>query len=117
MPRFYFNVQDGKAGLDVIGTAMPDWTAARVEALRFMGEILKDNAPHIALDEDWRLEVTDSTGLTLFQGALVLGGACDDGHAFSATRHARQGGGCPLALTARSSPRSVLHSGLAPRPC
>ena len=72
MPRFYFNVHDGKSSLDVIGAELPDWDAARVEALRFMGEILKENAPHIALDEDWRLEVTDSTGLTLFQVALVM---------------------------------------------
>ncbi|MGU3663477.1 DUF6894 family protein [Methylobacterium sp. A49B] len=72
MPRFYFNVHDGKTGLDVIGTDLPSWEAARVEALRFMGEIMKDNAPLIALDEDWRLEVTDSTGLTLFQVALVM---------------------------------------------
>ncbi|MEH3062359.1 MAG: hypothetical protein PGN33_06140 [Methylobacterium radiotolerans] len=72
MPRFYFNVHDGKSGLDAIGTELPDWDAARVEALRFMGEIMKDNAPHIAADEDWRLEVTDSTGLILFQVALLM---------------------------------------------
>ena len=72
MPRFYYNVYDGKSGLDVIGTELPDWDAARVEALRFMGEIMKDNARHILLYEDWRLEVTDSTGLILFQVALLM---------------------------------------------
>lgn len=72
MPRFYFNVYDGKSGLDVIGTELPDWDAARVEALRFMGEIMRDNAPYILLDEDWRLEVTHSTGLILFQVALLM---------------------------------------------
>jgi hypothetical protein len=72
MPRFYFNVHDGKSGLDVIGTELPDWAAARVEAIRCMGEMMKDNAAHVVLGEDWWIEVTDSTGLILFQVALLM---------------------------------------------
>jgi hypothetical protein len=72
MPRFYFNVHDGKSGLDIEGTELPSWHAARIEAIRLAGEILRDDAPHIALDDTWRLEVTDHCGLVLFQIAFLL---------------------------------------------
>lgn len=72
MPRFYFNVHDGKSGLDMIGTELSDCRAARIEAIRLAGEILKDEAPHIALDNDWRTEVTGHRGLVLFQIALLM---------------------------------------------
>ncbi|MBP2495365.1 hypothetical protein ABID82_002302 [Methylobacterium sp. PvP062] len=72
MPRFYFNVHDGKSGLDVVGTELPDIPTARIEAVRLAGEILRDEAPHIVLDNDWRLEVTNHRGLVLFQMAVLL---------------------------------------------
>jgi hypothetical protein len=67
MARFYFNVHDGKSILDDEGTELPDWRAARIEAIRLAGHILQDDAHRIALGEDWRIEVTDHTGLILFQ--------------------------------------------------
>lgn len=72
MPRFYFNVHDGKSGLDVIGTELPDWQTARIEAVRLAGEILRDDAPHIVLGDNWRIDVTDPRGLILFQMAILL---------------------------------------------
>ncbi len=67
MARFYFHVHDGVSPIDTEGTDLPDWQTARTEAIQLAGEIPKDNAPRIALDEDWRIEVTDHTGLMLFQ--------------------------------------------------
>jgi hypothetical protein len=67
MPRFHFHVHDGVSSLDVEGSELPDWQTARTEAIRLAGEILKDDAHRIGLGEDWRIEVTDHTGLILFQ--------------------------------------------------
>ncbi|WP_336487793.1 DUF6894 family protein [Methylobacterium nigriterrae] len=42
MPRFHFNVYDGVRLPDAEGTDLPDWQAARLEAIRKAGEILKE---------------------------------------------------------------------------
>jgi hypothetical protein len=67
MPRYFFNIHDGKSIIDEEGTELPNWQAARIEAIGLAGHILKDEAHRIALGEDWRIEVTDHTGLILFQ--------------------------------------------------
>lgn len=67
MPRFYFNVHDGVNKLDKKGTVLPDRQAARIEAVRLAGDILKHEAHRVGLYEDWRIEVTDQTGVILFQ--------------------------------------------------
>lgn len=72
MPRYHFNVYDGSDSLDQDGTELPSWQSARLEAIRLAGEILKDEADRIAVSEDWRIEVTDDTGLVLFHMAFVI---------------------------------------------
>ncbi|MBE7244933.1 MAG: hypothetical protein INR63_08285, partial [Actinomycetospora chiangmaiensis] len=72
MPRFYFHVHDGHSELDPDGTELPDWQSARLEAIRLAGDILKQDAHRIALGEDWRIEVTDQTGLILFQMTFLV---------------------------------------------
>jgi hypothetical protein len=67
MPRFHFNVYDGVDAPDCDGTELPDWDTAREEAIRLSGELLRDSAKQMALGEDWRMEVTDETGLILFR--------------------------------------------------
>jgi len=67
VPRYYFHVFDGADYIDREGTELPDWDAARTEAIRFAGEILKDEAKRVGLGENWHLQVTDETGLTLFR--------------------------------------------------
>jgi hypothetical protein len=67
MPRFHLNVHDGKSIIDEEGTELPDWQTARIEAIHLAGNILRDAAQSIALGEDWCIEVTDHTGLILFQ--------------------------------------------------
>ena len=67
MPRFHFNVYDGVINLDQNGIELAGWIEARVEAIRRAGVILADDAKRIAVGEDWRLEVTDDTGLILFR--------------------------------------------------
>lgn len=72
MPRFHFNIHDGKSILDEEGTVLPDWQTARIEAVRLAGRILQDEAQSIALGEDWRIEVTDDAGLILFQMTFLV---------------------------------------------
>ncbi|MBX9933589.1 MAG: hypothetical protein K2Y56_19050 [Methylobacterium sp.] len=67
MPRYFFHVFDGKSTLDADGTELPDWHTARREAVRLAGEILSDEAQGPFLGNEWRMEVTDAKGLTLFQ--------------------------------------------------
>jgi len=43
-----------------------DLTALRIELARFVGELLKDHAEQIWVDEDWRVDVTDENGLILY---------------------------------------------------
>jgi hypothetical protein len=72
MPRYFFHVHDGCSLLDTEGTELPDWQAARLEAISLAGDILKQDAQRIALGEDWRIEVTDHTGLVLFQMTFLV---------------------------------------------
>lgn len=67
MPRFHFNVHDGEDLPDRTGTELADWQDARLEAIRIAGAILRGDPGRIALGEDWRMEVTDETGLMLFR--------------------------------------------------
>jgi hypothetical protein len=66
MPRFYFNVYDGKDIVDDVGTDLPDIVFARREAIRYSGALLEDEAERLSLGEEWRMEVLDGTGLMLF---------------------------------------------------
>jgi hypothetical protein len=70
MPRYYFHLKDGRLSLDDYGIDLPDLGAARKEAVRYSGEVLRDGA-HTTLwnGEPWNLWVTDQPageGRTLF---------------------------------------------------
>lgn len=66
MPRYHFNVYDGRNITDDVGTELPDATFARREAIRYSGALLEDDADSLPVGEDWRMEVTDDAGLILF---------------------------------------------------
>ena len=72
MPRYFFHVHDGKNIKDVEGVVLPDCQSARVEAVRLSGAILKDEARTIASGGDWHIEVTDESGLILFQMTFLM---------------------------------------------
>ncbi|SEH88937.1 hypothetical protein SAMN02799636_04301 [Methylobacterium sp. 275MFSha3.1] len=67
MPRFFFNIYDGVSMLDDTGTELADWQEARIQAIELAGAVIKDEAKHIALGEDWRIEMTDERKLVLFR--------------------------------------------------
>jgi hypothetical protein len=72
MPRYLFHVHDSASIIDDEGTELPDLEAARVEAVRLSGEMLRDHAEQFWGGDEWKLEVTDAAGLMLFK--LVMKG-------------------------------------------
>ncbi len=66
MPRFHFNVHDGSEHPDVEGAELDDVPAARKYALRYFGELLHGDPCTVWSGEEWKMDVTDDTGLTLF---------------------------------------------------
>ncbi|MFC6792681.1 DUF6894 family protein [Methylobacterium komagatae] len=67
MPRYHFNVFDGYSGSDEEGCEFPDWSSARLAAIKLAGEILREDPYRILACPDWRIEVTDQTGLVLIR--------------------------------------------------
>ena len=67
MPRYHFSVYDGVDIQDREGTDLPNLQSARQEAIRFAGEIIADEGRSLSFGEDWRMEVTDTSGLLLFR--------------------------------------------------
>ena len=66
MPRYFFHVFDGVSTPDLEGTELADIYIAQSEAIRMSGEIMRDLGAKFWDGSDWRLEVTDADGRTLF---------------------------------------------------
>ena len=67
MPRFHFNVIGSTADRDLEGTEFLDIKAAKRKARRYAGTRLSDSVLMSDPDDDWRIEITDPTGLILFR--------------------------------------------------
>lgn len=66
MPRYFFHIGDTDAGLDREGMELPDHNVARIEAVRVLGETLKDMAGQFWSSGTMKMIVTDEAGLVLF---------------------------------------------------
>jgi hypothetical protein len=66
MPRYFFHFGDTDAGLDIRGQELADDNTARIEAVRLLGEILKDKAGEFWDEQSMKLIITDHSGLMLF---------------------------------------------------
>jgi hypothetical protein len=63
MPRYYFHVEDHHTTLDDLGVALSDLGAARQEALRAAGDMLRNGAGTSIWDgKPFRMWVTDQPG-------------------------------------------------------
>ncbi len=67
MPRFHFNILGDTPDPDLEGTEFPDIETAKCEARRYAGTRLSDSAFIADPDDEWRIEITDPTGLVLFR--------------------------------------------------
>jgi hypothetical protein len=74
MPRYFFNRTDGYVERDREGTELRDLSDARIQAIVFAGESLRDEPEKIWNGDDFRVEVTDDMGLLLF---TVIASAID----------------------------------------
>jgi hypothetical protein len=66
MPLYFFNVLDGHSHRDETGTELPDIYTAQAQAIRLSAEILREMGTRFWNGTEWKLEVTDDQGRTLF---------------------------------------------------
>ncbi|WP_375457758.1 DUF6894 family protein [uncultured Enterovirga sp.] len=66
MPRYFFNVTDGRSFVDPNGTELPDVYAAQARAIQTSGDMLRDMAGKFWTGESWKMEVHDQAGRELF---------------------------------------------------
>ena len=65
MPRYFFNIQDGRDIPDTEGIVLADADAARVEAVAALGDLIKGRAKTFWKSGDWQIQVTDEQGASV----------------------------------------------------
>ena len=71
MARYYFNQINGVFNPDDEGLEYATLEQARVEAVRYAGEVLRDHPTLVWQGEDFRVEVTDKNKSVLFTIIVV----------------------------------------------
>ena len=66
MPRYFFDLRDGQNFPDLQGSEWPDLAAARIEAVRFAAEVLKEMPERFWNSELWTMSVSDADRQPLF---------------------------------------------------
>jgi hypothetical protein len=69
MPRFFFNIQG--EGPDGVGVDLPDRLAARGEAIRTAGEILREIDGRLR-ETEWKMVVEDENGEAVLELTFVI---------------------------------------------
>jgi hypothetical protein len=63
---YFFHSLDGGHLVDCHGSTLTGEGEARIEALRFAGEVLRYSPERVWHAGEWRVEVTDEQGVLLF---------------------------------------------------
>jgi hypothetical protein len=66
MARYNIELRTAGQVWETVPVETADIADLRIELAKFVGELLKDHAGKIWADEDWRVDVTDETGLILY---------------------------------------------------
>lgn len=66
MPRYHIELRTAGQVWETVPLETSGTADLRIELAQFVGELLKDHAGKIWADEDWRIDVTDETGLILY---------------------------------------------------
>ncbi len=66
MAQYHIELRTEDRVWDTLDVESGDVGALRIEMARFVGELLKDHAEKVWIDEEWRIDVTDDAGLILF---------------------------------------------------
>lgn len=71
MPRYFFNIDDGRSARDIDGIELKDLATAKCEGVKLAGRLICDDAGRFWDRREWGLTVTDSAGLILFSLAFL----------------------------------------------
>lgn len=66
MPRFFFDIVDGQDFPDLQASEWPDLAAARIEAVRYSAEVLKEMPERFWNCEEWTMTVSGPNRNKLF---------------------------------------------------
>ncbi|RYG89568.1 MAG: hypothetical protein EON59_01465 [Alphaproteobacteria bacterium] len=66
MPKYYFDIKDGQDFPDDNGSEWADLAAARMEAVRYSAEVLKEMPDRFWNCELWTMTVSDAGRTPLF---------------------------------------------------
>jgi hypothetical protein len=66
MPNYNIELRTADRVWETLAVERDNHEGLRIEMARFVGELLKDHAQKIWLDQDWRIDVTDESGLILY---------------------------------------------------
>ncbi|PZO52064.1 MAG: hypothetical protein DCF16_10270 [Alphaproteobacteria bacterium] len=67
MPKYFFQVAGGNHVLDVEGRELLSPAAARIDGIKFAGEILRDMPTLLYETSSVKIDVTDEGGQVLFK--------------------------------------------------
>ena len=67
MPRYFFHVIDGRDIIDNEGSELAGLKEARIEAIHLAGSILRDEGDEFWKGEEWHMNVTDASGLSVLK--------------------------------------------------
>jgi Tfp pilus assembly ATPase PilU len=71
VPRYFFHADDGTPDRDEEGTELDDLAAAKCHAVKYASDLICDGTTDFWGNMDWRMSVSDQTGLTLFDLHIV----------------------------------------------
>jgi hypothetical protein len=71
VPRYFFNIDDGRSDRDGDGTELKDLATAKCEGVKLAGRMICDDADRFWDRREWGLTVTDGAGLILFSLAFL----------------------------------------------
>ena len=66
MPRYFFDIKDGRDFPDLQGSVFIDLAAARIEAVRYAAEMLKEMPERFWNCEEWMMTVSNQNRQMLF---------------------------------------------------
>jgi hypothetical protein len=66
MTTYFINLRTESHIAIAAEVEMESLTELRVEVASFVGQVLKDHAEQVWVDQDWKVEATDARGLILY---------------------------------------------------
>ncbi len=90
MPLYFFDFLDGVESVDAEGTECPNLNSAKVEAIRLMGEILREEAERVFSIQDCGVVVRDSQGRPLARVQTSVAAPLDTSSSSARPKERRQ---------------------------